>query len=93
MTSQNAEPVDESDAIGPSMLEYTVMSTPVSARPRIVGVVLLVISSSSSVPESLVARRSRDTGVDGAVASIVIVSTPESALGPLPNWSLCVAII
>ena len=92
VTSQTV-PVGEIDAIVPSILENNVMSTPVSARPKMCGVVTFVLLSIFEVPESLEARRSRENGVDGAVASIVIVSPPESMLGPLPNWSVWEAVI
>ena len=64
----------------PSISEVNTISLPASAVPEIVGVVLLVRSSSSALPVSLAASRSGVPGAAGAVVSMVTASAAEATL-------------
>ena len=67
----------------------TVLSA--AAFPAIIGVVLLVMSSSTAVPLSLPASRSGVEGAAGSVVSTVMVSAVESS-PVLPAVSVDVAV-
>ena len=72
------------------MLEVSTTGLPASAVPEMVGAVALVMSS-SSVPLSLPASRSRAVGAAGGSESIVTARAAEAAL-VLPAVSVAVAV-
>ena len=79
-------------AMIPSILDVSVISTLASAKPKTVGVVFVVMLSVLEMPVSLVAIKSRETGMAGAVASIMSARAAESGPGPFPNVSVWRAV-
>ena len=88
---QSPDPSAVAVPTAPSTSDVSAMELPASAVPETVGVLTLVMSSVSSVPESLAAARSAALGAAGGVVSMVN-SLPVPSKAALPATSVAVAV-